>query len=184
MRLPIELIGNKIRAIRKEKGLTLEMMAAKTGLSKGLLSQVERGVSQPSLESLWRITRALESSIVCFFEEIEQHRVHVVRKDKRRRIQFPDSSGTYSLLSAGGGRLGMLEVRLRPGEAVRDRFIQQEGEECLVVTGGEVEVLVGDEELRLQTGDSLLFDGSQPRVVTNTGKEEAVIVWSFNSPLV
>lgn len=101
MRLPIETIGHKIRMIRKERGFTLEIMASKTGLSKGLLSQVERGISQPSLDSLWKITKALESPIIHFFEDIDQKQVHVTRVQKRRQLVFPESTGTYSLLSMG-----------------------------------------------------------------------------------
>ncbi|WP_238933383.1 helix-turn-helix domain-containing protein [Brevibacillus choshinensis] len=101
MRLPIETIGHKIRMIRKERGFTLEIMASKTGLSKGLLSQVERGISQPSLDSLWKITKALESPIIHFFEDIDQKQVHVTRLQKRRQLVFPESTGTYSLLSMG-----------------------------------------------------------------------------------
>ncbi|NGQ93703.1 helix-turn-helix domain-containing protein [Brevibacillus sp. SYP-B805] len=183
MRLPIEMIGNKIRMIRKERGFTLETMANKTGLSKGLLSQVERGISQPSLDSLWRITRALDSSIIHFFEDVNQKHVHLTRKEKRKQVIFPESSGTYSLLSAGsGGKLGLMEVRLQPGDTVCDQFIQQDGEECLVIIRGSVIVRVGEEVHQLQAGDSLYFASSQNRTVENAGDEEAVLVWALTPP--
>lgn len=183
MRLPIEAIGNKIRMIRKERGFTLEIMATRTGLSKGLLSQVERGISQPSLDSLWKITRALESSIVHFFEDVDQKHVHVTRQDKRRQMIFPESAGIYSLLSAGGGsKLGMLEVRLQPGETVHDSFVQADGEQCLVVSRGSARILFNDEEFTLDTGDSISSDGSKPHVIKNDGEEEAVLIWSVTPP--
>lgn len=183
MRLPIEMIGNKIRMIRKERGYTLETMANKTGLSKGLLSQVERGISQPSLDSLWRITRALDSSIVHFFEDVNQKHVYVTRKEKRKQVVFPESTGVYSLLSAGaGGKLGLMEVKLRPGEVIFDQFIQQDGEECIVVTKGSVLVRVGDEVHELQNGDSLYFASAQPHVVENGGDDEAILIWALTPP--
>ena len=183
MRLPIEMIGNKIRMIRKERGYTLETMANKTGLSKGLLSQVERGISQPSLDSLWRITRALESSIIHFFEDVNQKHVYVTRKEKRRQVVFPESTGTYSMLSAGaGGKLGLMEVRLNPGEVIFDQFISQEGEECIVVTQGSVVVRVGDEVHQLDAGDSLYFASAQSHVVENAAGEEAVLIWALTPP--
>lgn len=179
MRLPIEMIGNKIRTIRKEKGFTLENMASKTGLSKGLLSQVERGISQPSLDSLWKITKALEASMVHFFEEIDQKHVHVIRKHKRRHLLFPESTGTYSLLSAGGGaKLSMLEVRLQPGEIVRETLVQSEGEECLAIITGTVTVRLGEEEYILSEGDSLYLASTQSHQIENTGEDEAAIIWS------
>jgi transcriptional regulator with XRE-family HTH domain len=183
MRLPIESIGNKIRMIRKERGFTLETMASKTGLSKGLLSQVERGISQPSLDSLWKITKALESSIIHFFEDIDQKHVHVTRKEKRRQMVFPESSGTYSLLSTGGNaKLGMLEVRLQPGQMVVDKFVQSEGEECFVVTKGNVTVRLNDEEHVLGAGDSISFDSAKTHTIENTGEEEAVLIWAVTPP--
>jgi transcriptional regulator with XRE-family HTH domain len=183
MRLPIESIGNKIRMIRKEKGFTLETMANKTGLSKGLLSQVERGISQPSLDSLWKITRALEASIIHFFEDIDQKHVHVTRKEKRRQMVFPESTGTYSLLSSGGNaKLGMLEVRLQPGQMVMDKFVQAEGEECFVVTKGSVTVRVNDEEHVLGEGDSISFDSAKSHTIENTGEDEAVLIWAVTPP--
>jgi transcriptional regulator with XRE-family HTH domain len=183
MRLPIETIGNKIRTIRKERGFTLEIMATKTGLSKGLLSQVERGISQPSLDSLWKITKALEASIIHFFEDVDQKHVHVTRKEKRRQMVFPESSGMYSLLSTGGNaKLGLVEVRLQPGQAVLDQFVQQEGEECLVLVKGQVTVRFSDEEYVLTAGDSIYFDSTKTHTVENNGLEEAVLIWAVTPP--
>ncbi len=183
MRLPIEMIGNKIRSIRKEKGFTLENMATKTGLSKGLLSQVERGISQPSLDSLWKITKALESSMVHFFEEIDQKHVHLIRKHKRRQLLFPESTGTISLLSASGNaKMGVLEVRLQPGEVVKDSLVQVEGEECLVITQGNVLLRMSDEEYMLTSGDSIYLVSSQSHWIENVGEEEAVLIWALTPP--
>ncbi|WP_139489968.1 helix-turn-helix domain-containing protein [Brevibacillus dissolubilis] len=181
--LPIEMIGNKIRTVRKERGFTLEIMATKTGLSKGLLSQVERGISQPSLESLWRITKALEAPLIHFFEDIEHNHIHVIPKDKRRKMVFPESTGTYSLLSAGGNaKLGLIEVRLQPGEQTRDMFVAQDGEECLTVITGNVMIRVGEEEFHLEAGDSIYFDNSQIHIIANISNEEAVLVWALSPP--
>ena len=183
MRLPIETIGHKIRTIRKERGFTLEVMASKTGLSKGLLSQVERGISQPSLDSLWKITKALESPIIHFFEDIDQKQVHVTRKQKRRQLVFPESTGVYSLLSMGGSaKLGMLEVRLQPGDKVTDKFVQTEGEECFTVVTGRVTARFNDEEHLLEAGDSISFDSTKNHTVENTGEEEAVLIWPVAPP--
>lgn len=183
MRLPIEMVGQKIRTVRKEKGFTLEILASRTGLSKGLLSQVERGISQPSLESLWRISKALESNFSYFFEEIDHNYVHVIKQDKRRKMILPDSTGTYSLLSTGrNARLGVLEVRLQPGEEIRDQLVQPEGEECLVMISGSVQIRMGEESFELQAGDSVYFDNAQTHVIANTGKEEAVMIWSVTPP--
>ncbi|GAA4715476.1 helix-turn-helix domain-containing protein [Brevibacillus fulvus] len=183
MRLPIESIGNKIRTIRKEKGFTLEIMASKTGLSKGLLSQVERGISQPSLDSLWKITKALEASMIHFFEDVDQKHVHVTRKDKRRQVLFPESKGVFSILSAGGNmKLGLIEVRLQPGDTVMESLVAQEGEECLTVIQGTISVNFSDEEYLLTAGDSIHFDSAKSHTIRNCGEEEALLIWAVSPP--
>lgn len=183
MRLPIEMIGNKIRTIRKGKGFTLEEMASKTGLSKGLLSQVERGISQPSLESLWRITKALESPIVQFFEDVDQGYVHLVTKEKRRFMMFPESTGTFSLHTpTGNSKLGVMQIQLSPGQQIKDQFIGSDGEECVVVVRGAVVVQVGSDEYQLTEGDSIYFGYSQSHIVSNATDKEAHLMWASVSP--
>jgi quercetin dioxygenase-like cupin family protein len=87
------------------------------------------------------------------------------------------------LLSKGGNaKLGLIEVRLQPGDVARDRFVQQEGEECLVVTKGTVEVKAGEDTFYLKTGDSLHIDSIQQRVISNQGNEEAIILWAVTPP--
>ena len=102
MKLPIERIGGKIRSLRKKQAQTLEDLSRSTGLSKGLLSQVERGISQPSLETLWKITKALDTSIVYFFEDVTHSQVQVVRRGERSKIVFSDFDWQCVLYLANG----------------------------------------------------------------------------------
>lgn len=179
MKLPIERIGGKIRSLRKKQAQTLEDLSQSTGLSKGLLSQVERGISQPSLETLWKITKALDTSIVHFFEDVSHSQVHVVKRDERSKIVFPSISGTcYVLGHTDHTRLRMLEIILQPGETMRDEFPGREGEQCLVVTMGELFFQVGEDEYTLQAGDSVFFDSSLSHCSMNKTEEPASYIWS------
>jgi transcriptional regulator with XRE-family HTH domain len=181
MKLPIERIGGKIRSLRKKQAQTLEDLSQSTGLSKGLLSQVERGISQPSLETLWKITRALDTSIVHFFEDVAHTQVHVVRKEEKNQIIFPGSTGTcYVLGHTDSSRLRMLEIVLQPGETMRDQFLDREGEQCLVVSRGEIAIAVGEEEFILSEGDSLIFDSTLSHEAINQGSVPAAYIWSVN----
>jgi len=181
MRLPIERIGGKIRSLRKKQAQTLEDLSRSTGLSKGLLSQVERGISQPSLETLWKITKALDTSIVHFFEDVGHSEVQVVRKEERSQIMFSDSTGTCFVLGqTDHTRLRMLEVILAPGETMRDHFPGREGEQCLVVKEGELLIQIGEEEFNLQAGDSIFFDSTLAHGARNNTNETVSYVWSVS----
>lgn len=179
MKLPIERIGGKIRSLRKKQAQTLEDLSQSTGLSKGLLSQVERGISQPSLETLWKITKALDTSIVHFFEDVAHTQIHVVRKEERNQILFPGTTGTcYVLGHTDNTRLRMLEVVLNPGETMKDHFLDREGEQCLVVTRGELSFRIGEEEFVLQEGDSLFFDSTLAHSAINKTDRPVTYIWS------
>ncbi|RKD24088.1 hypothetical protein BEP19_06680 [Ammoniphilus oxalaticus] len=180
MKPPIERIGGRIRALRKKQALTLEDLSQSTGLSKGLLSQVERGISQPSLETLWKITRALDTSIVHLFEEESHTHVYVTRREERDKVTFADSTGACYVLGYNDyTRLRMLEIILKPGETMRDPFTGGEGEQGLVVTKGNLTAQIGTEEFELREGDSAFFNNNLAHSVMNNTDETVTYLWSI-----
>jgi transcriptional regulator with XRE-family HTH domain len=172
MSLPIERIGGKIRALRKRRAQTLEDLSRITGLSKGLLSQVERGISQPSLETLWKITKALETSIVHFFEEVSVNQVNIVRKENRRQIVYPGTKATFHLVGqSNNSRLKILDISLEAEEGTELQIVRGEGEESLVVLEGELSLEVGEEHFLLAEGDSIFFEGHLTPKLHNNSKQ-------------
>jgi transcriptional regulator with XRE-family HTH domain len=85
-----DTVGQWIREIRSARGITLTALAEASDLSAGLVSQVERGLSDPSLETLRRIARALQVSIFSLFQNDKTELVSVVRRDRRMRVQSPE----------------------------------------------------------------------------------------------
>src|SRR4029077_12501761 len=69
----ILLLGDKIKSKRSQKNVTLEELAAKAGVSKGLISQIENNRTVPSLPVLFNIIHSLEEDIKSFFEDMHQH---------------------------------------------------------------------------------------------------------------
>jgi transcriptional regulator with XRE-family HTH domain len=179
MKLPIEKIGNKIRTLRKQQSQTLEDMSKKTGLSKGLLSQVERGISQPSLETLWKITKALDASIISFFEDVSGVGVQVTRKEQRNQLVFPGMSGGtfYNLYQGNQPKLHLLEILLLPGEVAKEQFATNGGEQLIIVTAGVVGVLVEEQEYVLFEGDSIYFESFMEYSICNQGEQQAKMTW-------
>lgn len=174
-------IGKKIRSLRQQQKLSIEQLSELTELSTGAISQIERDLVGLSVESLWRIAKALEVPIGYFFDEAASG--VVIRKDERRRIALPQSNLVYELLSPDmNRRIEFLLVRLDPGDTADHGQISHPGEECGLVLKGELIVRWGDQTFRLQEGDSIYFASSIPHRFKNPGHQESVSVWAMTPP--
>ena len=181
---PIEVIGSKIRQFRKEKGLTVEELAGRAGLSSSLISQIERGLAHPSLDSLWKIANALKISLFRFFQEVDRSRVVITRKSEQRRLALPESRVMYQLLSPTFNRkIEFFYLMLEPGEGLARELIHHPGEECGVVIRGDLGVALGQDTHVLRPGDSIYFDSSIPHAFYNPGDETVVAVWAMTPPV-
>ncbi|WP_166350242.1 helix-turn-helix domain-containing protein [Phytoactinopolyspora limicola] len=161
------MVGNRIREFRTSRGLTLTRLAEVTGLSTGLISQVERNITDPSLETLRKIAQALNVPLFDLFREEEQAAVAVVRAERRMLVGSPHSQATYARVSPGSGRLELLEGRLEPGGVSSDEPWSHPSEECVVVLEGQLTVEAGGEIRDLDQGDSCYFDSRLPHRYVN-----------------
>lgn len=149
-------LGAAIRRRRLDAGLTLVQLAAKAGLSQPFLSQVENERAQPSMESLLRIARALDTTPQLLFDPPADHDapLTVVRAD--------DDAGVpaYRALVAGDAPFHVVEFTDLPREFV-DAWTH-EGFEAAYVVSGEVEIDVNGTVTRLAAGDSVSYDARLP----------------------
>lgn len=175
-------LGKKIRSLRKELGKSLEDLAKEAGLSIGLLSQIERDITGPSVESLWKIAKALNVSMNYFFDNYEENNP-VVRKNERKQLKLPNSNVTYELLSPNLNRkIEFLIVKIEPGQCNKKELIAHEGEECGYVIKGKLKIKWGDKEYILEEGDSIYFDSTVPHRFINIGDEECISIWAMTPP--
>jgi transcriptional regulator with XRE-family HTH domain len=168
-------VGSRLRSLRQQRGLSMQLLAERSGLSVNAIGRVERGESSPTVSSLQRCARALGVSVTAFFETQPQRSTIVVPRNRRPRSQ--GDGVLVESLGAGleGQRLGPFLITVMPG-AGGDRPIVHEGEEFAHCVEGEVEYLVSDAWHRLEAGDSLLFLASQPHAFRNTSLERAVVL--------
>lgn len=163
------LLGRKIRDLRLRRGLTVQQLAAASGLSKGFISQVENGRTSPSLATLKDLAAALKTSVAYLVVEEEQV-PHVVRSHERPRVHVGGNTSKVEVLSAQPKRnLELLMAELPPGMSAGDKRHYHHGEECLLCLEGSVSVRCGDHRLVLQTGDSCHYDGRMPHAIENLG---------------
>lgn len=163
-----ENIGKKIKALRKSKKFTLKEIADQTGLSISFLSQVERLKSSLTLESLKKISEALQVNPSYFFSEEQQQSKSIITRDSEFETQKMLSQFIYKDLSSSHTKLNFspILVVLNPGENEGNPF-SHSGVEFLYVLEGTLSVLLDDEELHLHAHDSIVIDAIQPHYWLN-----------------
>jgi len=179
-------VGEEIKHLRKARGWTLATLSEQTGLSQGYLSQVERGISSPSVKALHNISRALDVTISWFFmqgvQEDDDLRDHVVRAGAHRKLSYGGGI-TDELLSPNLGRqLELLRCTFLPGSESGEQSYSHQGEEAGLVLKGQLDLWIGDQHVLLKQGDSFAFESSLPHRYANSGEEECVVVWAITPP--
>jgi transcriptional regulator with XRE-family HTH domain len=176
------MVGSKIRALRKELGMSSSELAEAAGLSQSAISQIERGVVDPSLRTLRAIAETLNTPIFTFFLDTPSKDI-VVRRNRRRSFSPPDYKGRYELLSPdSNGKLEMISMSLEPGTASSMQPLCHAGDECMVVLQGQAEIIAGDERFELNAGDSIYLNEGIPHRVTSVGDQELVCIVAISPP--
>ena len=177
------MFGKRVRAIRQRKRISLSELARRAGISKSHLSLIERGASTPSVETVQQIANALGVPPFTLFIE-DSVASGVVRRDQRRRLQYPASDLVLEVLTPRiDSRMLLLETVIEPGRRGTYDVSTHEGEECVVVLSGSVTVQVGEETVRLHDGDSLYFDATLPHMFINDGTEPCRLIVAISPPL-
>ncbi|HBU14236.1 MAG TPA: MerR family transcriptional regulator [Gemmobacter sp.] len=162
-------IGREVRAFRRAQGMTVADLANITGLSIGMLSKIENGMTSPSLTTLQLLSHAFSTPITSFFRGFEERReVQHVKSGEHIEIERRGTRAghQYHLLGHIGSNSSgvVVEPYLITLTAESDTFptFQHDGIELLFMLEGEVVYRHGEELFHLQPGDSLFFDADSP----------------------
>lgn len=153
-------IGHQIRRRRQDLGLTLDALAAASGVSATMLSEVERSVKNPTVRLAWQIARALDCSLTDLLEEPGGTPTRIVRAADRRTLVDPETGVTRHGVSSDLLHHG-LEVawyELPAGAGTGEMSPNRPGvlEQVIGITG-RLRLRVGDEETDLGPGDSVIY---------------------------
>ena len=176
-------LGARIRALRLARGDTLRKLAAQAGVTESFLSQVERGVASPSIASVQRIARALGQSIAELFATDDRAGI-VVRAADRRRVVYQGLGATDEFLTRRtDGRLQVILSTIEPGGGTGDEaYTHDSDEEVVVVLEGRLDLWVGPEHYRLETGDAVTHSSRIPHRNTNPGPDVARVLFCITPP--
>ncbi len=175
-------IGAKIRRIRQAQRLTVQQLATKVGITRGAVSQIERGVSNPSIGTLKALADTLGITMGSLFDTTPAVESLVVHRTQRK-VLSPKPGITYYLLTPDlSGRVEFIVSEYAPGATTGSMRYTHSGEECGLVLQGRLRLQVGDATYDLTRGDSIRFDCSIPHRLTNRGTSVLRCIWAICPP--
>ena len=178
------LLGERIRHRRRAQNMSLKDVADLSSISIGLLSQIERGLSSPSLRVLASLADALNVGLGNLFDESlspppPSEGTIVVRAGERKKLGFWRTGISKELLTPQTGKSGLeiFLVVIEPGGTTGSQVYTHDGEEGGLVLEGQIAIEVESEEHKLSAGDSFRFDSMRPHSFRNLSQTPARVIW-------
>lgn len=178
-----EGIGQKLRQRRKVKRLSLKAVSERTGLSIGLVSQIERGISTPSLRSLNHICQALEMPMPWLFDrDSTTHPVReesVVRLSQRRRLDLGSGGMIKEILSPDSvTNIQLMRFVIHPGGGSGDSpYTSPDGAKCGTVLSGRLGLEINGQKHILNPQDSFAFHAREQYRFWAVGESDCEVIW-------
>ena len=174
-------LGSAVRHRRKTLGKTLVEVAQSASLTTGFISQIERGISSPSLSSLMSIAAALNTTIEQLVQVREEFNEYIP-KDRRQTYAIGEDRRLYEKLGPGfAGALIYPSIIHRPPGHMSERMCH-DGEVFCYLISGEIEYHLGDKVHILTAGDTIHHDTSKPHYSRVLGDTETVELWISTTP--
>jgi transcriptional regulator with XRE-family HTH domain len=175
-----EAVARNVRDARTERGWTLEQLATRSGVSKGMVVQIEQGRTNPSIGTLSKVSDALGVSLPALVDSGHGPRVQVVDGDEAANL-WSTEAGSSARLLVGGRRPDFIELWewvLAPGDVYEGRAHPAGIRELLHVLEGTLTLRVGDDDVVVGEGASASYDADQPHSYANesSGRVRIVLV--------
>jgi transcriptional regulator with XRE-family HTH domain len=171
-------IGARLNKARVEKGLTIEQVATASGLSKGFVSQLERGKASASVASLFRICESLGVRLSSLLDPAGGM---LVRKDGREASNFGGEGVVDYLLTPPNERaIQLIETHIDPGGTAGEELWSAADVDCIYVLRGRLEVILADRTVMLKAGDAFTLSSREPHTWREpTKKQKAVVIFAL-----
>lgn len=169
------IIGNNLHKIRKQRNLSLDKAAELTGVSKAMLSQIEKGTSNPTVATLWKIASGLRVSFSYFMEEAESIFQFVSTKELKPIVEEEGKLSVYPLFSYDESRkFEVFTIELKPGCRHHSAPHNEGVEEYVIVTEGALQLEMGQKCLQMVKGDAVRYPADIEHSYSNLSEENMV----------
>jgi transcriptional regulator with XRE-family HTH domain len=167
-------LGERVRALRRERGWTLELLAERSGVSRAMISKLERGEKNPTLVVAARVAEGLGVSLSQLVGIEARREIVVVPKERRMVMRDPETGFERQLLSPSfGGELEFIRNVVPEGSTSGEFPPHRRGvEEYVVVEKGRLRAILGSEEHVLEEGDAAYFEADVAHRFDNAGVGE------------
>jgi transcriptional regulator with XRE-family HTH domain len=177
------IVGQQIRKLRNQRGLSLRALAELCGLSANAISLMERNENSPNVSSLHQMAIALNVPITDFFYQENEPTTLYVKRDQGVRYR----NNGVELESLGIGlpnqQLEPFRLIIEPGSGTTDEPITHPGHEFVYCLEGEINYYVDEQNYHLEVGDSLLLEATNPHRWHNTSQKPTIILLIFQATL-
>ena len=168
-------LGERVRALRRERGWTLEMLAERSGVSRAMISKLERGEKNPTLVVAAKVAEGLGMNLSQLIGVDEKRKVVVVPRERRMTMRDPETGFERQLLSPSLGGRGVEFMRnVVPENSTSGELPPHRRgvEEYVVVERGRLRAVLGGEEYVLEEGDAAYFEADVAHRFDNAGEGE------------
>ncbi len=182
-------LGDKVRSLRKKLGMTQKELAEQVGLTPSFISQLEKNLISPSLDSLLRLSEKLDTQPIYFLtdEQSGPWQKMIIKPKERQEVHLKGAKVAevkLQLLVSDvlNRRMEPYLVSLKKGGKINGNFFNHRGDEFAYVMEGDVEVEIQGEKQVLRQGDSIYIGSTAPSRWINTSKGETVLFWVLSPP--
>lgn len=166
-------IGENLRAIRKTRGYSLDSTSELTGVSKAMLGQIERGESNPTVTTLWKIARGLQVSFSSLINDESSDVLYVELKNINPIIENEGNYRVYSVFPFDPRKkFEIFTIEIAPNWEHSSEKHHEGVEEYVTVMDGELEMIIGDESFKLTAGNSIKFLANKAHAYKNKSSEK------------
>ncbi|MFF2848161.1 helix-turn-helix domain-containing protein [Streptomyces sp. NPDC058001] len=177
-------LARNLKRWRGERGFTLDALAARSGVSRGMIIQIEQARTNPSVGTTVKLADALGVSIATLLDHEQGPQVRLVPEEQAVRMWSTDA-GSHTMLLVGTEKRGPLELwswRLMPGEGSASDPHPTGTVELLHVTAGVLTLVVDGEPHPVPAGTSGVFEGNVPHAYRNDGTEVVELIMAVSIP--
>ena len=176
-----QIIGKKIRNLRKQNGLTQQELADRSELTKGFISQLENGQVSASISTLFDLIECLGTTASDFFKDDGTERMVFREKDCFEKTDADGNRTRWLVPSSQSDQMEPIIVTIAPRQKLEEDA-PHNGEEFGYVLSGHIVIRHGDRKYEARTGESFYFEADKTHRLENPGSHPAKILWVSTPP--
>lgn len=169
-----EIIASNLKRLRTERKLSLSNLAELSGVSKVMLGQIERGESNPTINTIWKIANGLKVPYTALIDEPTSNAILVKKEDTTKQSS---EDGKYriscSFTSNPKRNFELFTVEIDPHSVYNSNPHGEKIQEYILIFNGELTLKTEEQEYTLRSGDSIMFDAAKPHIYKNITNEIA-----------